>query len=999
MASGDTVIKALLTLNVANFLTSLNQAQRATGDTTTKLGAIGAVGSTLTNVGNTLTRNVTLPIVTLGTTAVNTAATFEQAMSKVQALSGATGSDFEALSTKAREMGANTIYSATESAEAFQYMALAGWDTNQMLAGIEPILYLAGGAMMDLGTTSDIVTDNLTAFGYSAEDTEHFTDVLAQTMRSSNTDVLQMGEAFKYVAPLAGTLGFTIEDTALAVGIMADNGIKGSQAGTALRSAISNLVNPTDKMAQVMDQYNIQVTNADGSMLSLREIMDNVRSSLGGMTEEQQQAALSAIEMAGGAEAAQQAMAGLSEEEIQLATYTAAGQEAMQDWTDEQYNAAAAATLTKDELKNMSDEQIEAAVAYDQGRQALEGLTQQEQAAASANLFGRYALSGMLAIVNSSEEDYNSLAGAIDNAEGSTQDLYKVSQDNMLGTVADLNSSWEELMITIGEKLIPVLVPLIEKLIEVIDWVANLDEGVLESIISFAGFIAAVGPVLSFIGNLLTVISSLGTAIKAIGAVVAAIGAPISIIIAIIAAVVAAVVWLWNTNEGFREAVIEIWENIKEFIGNAIDAIIIFFTETLPEGISNLIIWFQELPGKIIEAITSFPEKVAEWATGVYEAFSTWITNVIESVVEWFTALPGRIYEALVTFFTETIPTWAAETWEAFKTAVNDIVDFVIYLFSELPFKILIAIRDTVISIAQWGVETYEKAKEVVSNTIESIIEWFKALPGRIYDTIVRTIERVQEWGRNMIDKSREVIGNFIDNTIEWLTALPGRIYDTIVKTIEKIGQWGSDMITKGREVIGNFIDSAIEWFQELPERVVSVGSDIVKGIWEGIKSMGDWIAGKVWDFCSNIYDGITSFFDIGSPSKLLEKGVGKWLPPGIAVGMEDNLDTLKPATESVGRELEIGLDKNIGDAMSTITQSMQSAMTALAGATVGFGSSLLTATDNLGDEVRSPIAAPVTEPAINIGEIIVRNEDDLTALSRGLFNRDVGTLRALGRI
>ena len=279
--------------------------------------------------------------------AVNVGMSFESQMSKVQAISGATGGELQALSEKAKEMGATTKFSATESGQAFEYMAMAGWKTEDMLGGIEGIMNLAAASGEDLAATSDIVTDALTAFGLSAKDSSHFADVLAATSTSANTNVGLMGETFKYVAPVAGALGFSVEDTAMAIGLMANAGIKGSQAGTALRSIMSRLAKPTDDVAVAMSELGLSILNSDGSMKSLNEITGDLRSSFAGLSEAEKASMAATL---GG----QEAMSGL------LAIVTASDddfnklQSAINGATDELTGYSAAAEIAEIAQNNLS---------------------------------------------------------------------------------------------------------------------------------------------------------------------------------------------------------------------------------------------------------------------------------------------------------------------------------------------------------------------------------------------------------------------------------------------------------------------------------------------------------------------------------------------------------------------------------------------------------------------------------------------------------------------
>lgn len=280
---------AYLDLDMSGFTSGISQARSALSDFISSTDSLSSrfqnLGSSISNVGAGMSKSLTLPIVGVGAAATKMAGDFEASMSKVEAISGATSEEMDQLREKAIEMGAETKFSAKESADAFTYMAMAGWDASQMVDGISGIMSLAAADGLDLATTSDIVTDALTAFGLQASDSAHFADVLAQASSSANTNVSMLGESFKYVAPVAGSLGMSVEDVSLALGLMANSGIKGSQAGTTLRASLTNLVKPTDEMTLKMEELDIQVQNSDGTMKSLREIMDILRNRFSSLTE------------------------------------------------------------------------------------------------------------------------------------------------------------------------------------------------------------------------------------------------------------------------------------------------------------------------------------------------------------------------------------------------------------------------------------------------------------------------------------------------------------------------------------------------------------------------------------------------------------------------------------------------------------------------------------------------------------------------------------------
>lgn len=285
-----------LDLDIAAFTTALAEAQQAANSGARAIQQsfenaskqIDAIGKSISKVGKTLTVGITTPITAGFGAAIKILSEFEQTMSRVEALSGATGDELEALSEKAQEMGATTKFSANDAAEAFTYMAQAGWRTQAMLEGIDGVMNLAAADGIALADASSIVTSSLTGFGLAASDAARFADVLAVAASASNTDVISLGESFKYVAPVAGAAGYSIEDVATALGVMSNNGIVAGQAGTSLRAIISRLAAPTKLSAQYMEELGINISNADGTMKSFDEVIGILRDSFSGLTEAEQ---------------------------------------------------------------------------------------------------------------------------------------------------------------------------------------------------------------------------------------------------------------------------------------------------------------------------------------------------------------------------------------------------------------------------------------------------------------------------------------------------------------------------------------------------------------------------------------------------------------------------------------------------------------------------------------------------------------------------------------
>lgn len=306
---------------------------------------------------------------------------FEAEMSTVQAISNATAGELAELSQKARDVAKNTVFSAEEVGQAMEYMGMAGWKTEQMLDGIDGVIALAAASGEDLAMVSDIVTDSLTAMGQGADQAGHFADIMAQASMNANTNVELMGETFKYVAPVAGAMGYNMEDLAIATGLMADSGIKGSMAGTSLRNMITRMVKPTKESQDAMDALGLSLTDDAGNMLSLLDIMKQLRASFADNKDvEKMQSALT-------------------------------------------------------ELAGLTDEQIT------EVQESLGDLSEAEEAFYAAELGGQRGMSGLLAIANSTDEEFEKLTQSIYNANGAAEKMSDTRLDNLQGDVTKLKDA------------------------------------------------------------------------------------------------------------------------------------------------------------------------------------------------------------------------------------------------------------------------------------------------------------------------------------------------------------------------------------------------------------------------------------------------------------------------------------------------------------------------------------------------------------------------------
>ena len=1023
----------------------------------------------------------------LGGAAIKIGSDFESGMSKVAAISGASGQELEKLTEKAKEMGSTTKFSATESAAAFEYMAMAGWKTEDMLNGIEGIMSLAAASGEDLATTSDIVTDALTAFGMKASDAGHFSDVLAQASSNANTNVGMMGETFKYVAPVAGALGYTAEDTALAIGLMANAGIKGSSAGTALRSMMSRLTKPTKEVQSAMNRLGISLTDDNGKMKSLNEVMTDLRNGFNGLSEAE--AAELASSLAG-----QEAMSGLlaivnaSDDDfkkLERSIYNCDGaatrmaetmsdnlqgqitilksgveglaislyenmqapcmeivktaqemiQELQESFNDggldslvttfgsilsriveSVANAApdlinAATSLVSsfcDSLKSspsigdaasslitalvtgffscaddiwttaivlagkMADglaegaPQIAQAAArcagdiveciidwapdfIDAGKRIIEGIIQgisEEFPSLGAFLSGLFEgftstlepiLSGVVSIAEGifgalSEADPATLE-ALGKAIGTiaaamvTMHTAKAAAANIKGVVTAINSLSGGIKAAIG--VVPKLVegfqllsggagtfsevlalefPKLAGIISKIGSVFSTVKSVIASIGSTVGGVAAViGGAIMAITNFFDMLKNgfswlkeilmvIGIAIAAVGAVI--LGAP-ALVAAVVAGIVAAVASL-------VVVIKDHWTQIVDFFKNLGSAIADFF-KSIPGTVKNLVdqvvTFFSALPGRISTWLTDTISKVKAWGAEMLASAIETASNFINNIITFICELPNKIAYWLG-YAIGTVIKWGIDLYNWVTTEVPRIIDEIVTFFSELPGKIWTWLVDTVNKVIQWGINLYNTASTWVTNTINAVVQFFSELPGKVWNWLVSTVNKVIQWGTNLLAAASSAAQNAINKVVEWFRQLPGKIWTWLTNTITKVIQFGADLKAKATAAAQGFVTNLVDGVKSLPDKFKEIGSNIVTGIWNGISSGWNWLVDKVKSLADSLFQGAKDALGIESPSKVFAQEVGRWIPPGIGVGMEKAMPDLQNQVDSEMEEL-----------------------------------------------------------------------------------------------
>lgn len=758
------------------------------------------LASSMTKTGAVMSAAITAPLVKVGKEIYEAGTSFYSQMSRVEAISGANATQMEALTAKAIEMGSTTSFTATEAGKALEYMAMAGWKSDEMLAGLAPIMDLAAASGEELAATSDIVTDALTAFGLTANDAAMFSDVLAAAATNSNTNVGMMGETFKYVAPVAGALGYTIQDTAVAIGLMANSGIKGSQAGTALRNVLTNMAKPTDTVQAAMDKLGVSLTDASGSVIPLNQVLTTLRGSFSQLSEA---------------------------EKTQYATMLA----------------------------------------------------------------GKYGMSGLLAIVNATDEEFQSLTDSINDAEGATSRMAATILDNAQGDVTIFKSAVEGLEITLWGLVDGPFRSIVQTATKWVDSFREMDSATQVAVLKVGALAAAIGPALIMGGRVVKIVGKLIPLMHALAS-------PVGIITGALALFAVAAVDANNDiGKSFVRMSKKVGGSLKK-VNAEIQGKMQTVSKRMPalcasivEGVQNIVPEFMDTA---LLAVTGMMDTISDNASNIAEIGKTIITSILGGISKNLPSLISsgtKMMTSIASALIRNIPTLvqsvaqiAAAIWNGLKNTN----------WVALGKEILAAIGDALSGLVDLFKGWFEQAKEAVKG-----VKW-----SDVWESIKSGFNIASDWLKNLI------LGDAATDSSTW-GDVGAKIWGWIKTGIKVSGDW-----LKGL-VLGDAYTPDASW--------TTVGKTLWGKVKEGFKTTGDWIKSLV---LGNAFTADSTWTDVG------EKIVGK-ISEGLSK-LDFSGETLSAKLGNVSQFVQ-GLVKKILEAKAEHKEAITAFVTNLISSIASF--------------------------------------------------------------
>lgn len=746
--------------DITDFSKKMAESNKALGNFTKAnqetFDAFKKTGAAVTGVGVALAGGLGV--------AVKHAANFESAMSSVAAISGATGKDLDLLTEAAREWGASTSFSATEAAEGLEYMALAGWDTQQMLGGIGPILHLAEAGALELGRASDLVTDSMSAMGIEVQNLDGYLDKVAQTSRKSNTDIDALMEALVIAGGKFRELNIPLEESNAMLGILANRGFKGSEAGTAMNAILTRLTATTGPSAKALKELGVSAFDSQGNFRGMEVVMKDVEKALSKMDDEQR-----------------------SHYQTQIAGL----------------NHGKAFSAMLDGLGN----------------------------------------------------EYDSLKGDIEGADGALIEMRDTMKDNLQGALENLSSAFEEIMISLGEALLPAVKTITKWLQKLADWFNGLSDSTKSTIAIVAGvatvLMLVVGPMLLLIGFIPQIIAGFKTVITvftAVSKIFRIVRVAMLLFTSPIGLIIAAVV-------GLAYLIYKYWDEIKA-VTQAVWGAITDFLSGLWDGVK--------------EAWNSFIEWVSELWESLKEITSTAWTNIKESIVE--------IWNSIVEFFTG-VWDWIVGV---FQSALNWIDEKTNGKFS--------GVLETITGHMEmvWGI--IKDVWKYIKDTFKNALKFVKSL-------VTGDFEGMKEAISDQMENARKLISNIWNRIKDFFGSILGNIWTTIKNKFTDIVNSARDKMNEAKQKIEDAWNKAVDFLKNID--LLQIGKDIIQGLIDGIVSMGKWVKDAIANLAGWIPNWIKEKLGIASPSRVTTK-LGEYIGQGLAKGITQSQRLVERATEKL---------------------------------------------------------------------------------------------------
>lgn len=914
-----------------NFDTKINE--KGFNEGISKLGKIGKTGLNVATKALTVIGTATGAGVAA---AIKVGAAFEAEMSKVSAISGATGVDLQALTDKAKEMGAKTKFSATESAQAMEYMAMAGWKTADMLNGIEGIMNLAAASGEDLATTSDIVTDALTAFGLSAQNSTHFADVLAAASSNANTNVSMMGETFKYVAPVAGALGFSVEDCGVAIGLMANSGIKAGQAGTSLRQMLSRLTKPTKEVQTAMNTLGLSLTDSVGNVKSLDTVMSDLRSGFSGLSKAEQTQIATSL-------AGQEAMSGLlaivnaSDEDfnkLKDSIYNADGAAAEMAATM-QDNLAGQITILKSgleglgisiyesvevPLKNLASVGVKAISdlneAYASGgfagfineignkvpmlksfTDAIAGFAEKTKGMSTDELMNLGKLTGVLvgavpafSLIGKSAGTFSDVLGGLGEVSGGvTAKFQKIpggikSLGTSMQSGAKVFHNIKDAILLPFEDLSPSLTKIFGKVS------SSVSSGPLGKLVNdfaeipkgIAASFGKIGPAISGKFSKITgVVKSIGSSISGTFTTIA------------------------NGAKGFGS-----------LLGGALNSV-------LPKisGFANKFIGYLGVAGDAFAPVLS---KAASFVPQLLGFMN------IAAVVALVAVGLGLLYSQFGTQIDQILLMMQTKGPEVVTNFCNGIVAALPNLITQgatMLNNLMLAITANLPAIIQGGIAIVSTLITGIAQQLPTLIPTALMMIVTLVGSLLSNVGQLVDAGINLLIGLAQGVVNALPQLIDKAPTIIGQLATAIISNLPKILLAGIKIIT----ILGTGLIQAVpQLISKIPSIISqvknaftsvdwgSVGMNIIKGIANGLKGAAGAIVEAAKGAAESALNAAKNFLGIHSPSRVFRDQVGKMMALGMGIGFERNIP-VKSMSTGVQRAVA-GLQKSVDIALSART-------------------------------------------------------------------------------